>query len=65
MRSAIRSRLAGLTPGTGKCHKPFIATKAGSYLLQRCPRCGEGVPIDERIPGAAVYTMEVRAKEKS
>jgi len=36
--------------------------KPGSYLLQRCPHCGEGVPIEAKIHGASVYTLNVTSQ---
>jgi hypothetical protein len=60
MRSRFKHNLAGLSPRTGKCHKPFVPTKVGSYILQRCPNCGEGVPIGEKIEGAAVFSVDVQ-----
>jgi len=49
---------------TGKCHKPFVPTKPGKYLLRRCSSCGEAVPQDDSAGVGGVFTIEARARSK-
>jgi hypothetical protein len=64
MRRAILQVVAQVSPYAGKCHKPFIPTKEGSYLVRRCAECGEAVPVEELTKGGESFVIQVRRSPK-